>query len=295
MRPSRWRSSCARCRAAAVCERSAAARHRRLGLPGRRGRPPGGGRRLGRGRDEPSHARAGAARRARPGRRGGARRGACGPDCVIHTAYLQDGPDAWATNVDGSAHVATAAAAAGARLIHLSTDLVFDGRAGRPYREDDPAEPVHRVRPLEGRGRAGGAGGASGGDGRADVADLRRRGALGPRAAHPGRRRRPRPTWPSSPTSCAARCASATWRRPLLALAADAGAGPLHLAGADGVSRYEFACLVAAANGRPSAHLRTTTSAEVAPQRPRDCRLDCSRAARLLGGRLRGVRAVLGP
>ena len=24
------------------------------------------------------------------------------PGCVIHTAYLQDGPDAWATNVEGS-------------------------------------------------------------------------------------------------------------------------------------------------------------------------------------------------
>jgi dTDP-4-dehydrorhamnose reductase len=71
-------------------------------------------------------------------------------------------------------------------------------------------------------------------------------------------------------------------------------AGPLHLAGADGVSRYEFACLVAAANGRPSDHLRTATSAETAPHRPRDCRLDSSRAAALLGGPLPGVRAVLG-
>src|SRR6185312_12153036 len=64
------------------------------------------------------------------------------PDCVVHTAYLQDGPDAWATNVDGSANVAAAAAGRGARLIHLSTDLVFDGRAGRPYTEDDAVNPL---------------------------------------------------------------------------------------------------------------------------------------------------------
>ena len=75
----------------------------------------------------------------------------------------------------------------------------------------------------------------------------------------------------------------------LLALAGIAHAGPLHLAGADGVSRYELACLVAAANGRETGHLRTTTSAGVAPERPRDCRLDCSRAAALLGGPLPGV------
>jgi len=80
----------------------------------------------------------------------------------------------------------------------------------------------------------------------------------------------------------------------VLALAGVAHAGPLHLAGADGVSRYELACLVATANGRETAHLRTTTSAGMAPERPRDCRLDCSRAAALLGGPLPGVREILG-
>src|SRR5262249_12406900 len=48
------------------------------------------------------------------------------PHAVIHTAYLQDGPGAWEVTVDGAENVALAAAAAGARLIHLSTDVVFD-------------------------------------------------------------------------------------------------------------------------------------------------------------------------
>ncbi len=78
----------------------------------------------------------------------------------------------------------------------------------------------------------------------------------------------------------------------VLALAGITHAGPLHLAGADGVSRYELACLVAAANGRETAHLRTTMSAGMIPERPRDCRLDCSRAAALLGGPLPGVREI---
>jgi len=33
----------------------------------------------------------------------------------------------------GSGVVAKGARAVGARLVHLSTDVVFDGRAGRPY------------------------------------------------------------------------------------------------------------------------------------------------------------------
>ena len=30
----------------------------------------------------------------------------------------------------------------GARLVHLSTDVVFSGGLGRPLREDDPPDPV---------------------------------------------------------------------------------------------------------------------------------------------------------
>ena len=64
------------------------------------------------------------------------------PDAVVHTAYRQEPPEAWSTNVDGSEHVARAAAGAGARLVHLSTDVVFDGRKGAPYVEADPTDPV---------------------------------------------------------------------------------------------------------------------------------------------------------
>ena len=53
-------------------------------------------------------------------------------DAVVHTAYRQGGEDEWTTNVDGSAAVAAAAAAV-PRLVHISSDLVFDGSA-RPLR-----------------------------------------------------------------------------------------------------------------------------------------------------------------
>jgi dTDP-4-dehydrorhamnose reductase len=63
-------------------------------------------------------------------------------------------------------------------------------------------------------------------------------------------------------------------------------AGPLHVAGPEAVSRWEFAALVA---GRPVA------GAPAPPGRPLDCRLDCGRAAALLATRLRGVRSVFAP
>ena len=45
-------------------------------------------------------------------------------------------------NVDGARLVAQAASEIGARVVHISTDFVFDGEANRPYRTDDPARPL---------------------------------------------------------------------------------------------------------------------------------------------------------
>ena len=50
--------------------------------------------------------------------------------------------DADRVNRQGPAHLAAAAAAAGAALIHLSTDYVFDGSGRRPYRANDPVAPL---------------------------------------------------------------------------------------------------------------------------------------------------------
>jgi dTDP-4-dehydrorhamnose reductase len=45
-------------------------------------------------------------------------------------------PQAFAVNAAGAANVARACALAGARLVHVSTDYVFDGAAEQPYPED---------------------------------------------------------------------------------------------------------------------------------------------------------------
>ena len=71
------------------------------------------------------------------------------PDVVINTAAFtavdaaEDCPDeADRINAEAAGEIAAACASAGARLIHLSTDYVFDGTSDRPYREDDPVAPL---------------------------------------------------------------------------------------------------------------------------------------------------------
>ena len=71
------------------------------------------------------------------------------PDAVVNAAAFtavdqaEDEPErAEQVNARAPAALARAAAAAGARLIHLSTDYVFDGRADAPYPETAPTNPV---------------------------------------------------------------------------------------------------------------------------------------------------------
>ena len=66
------------------------------------------------------------------------------PAVIVHTAAANPGyggADFEAVNTDGSGHVARAAAACGARLVHISTDVLFDGKQGN-YAEDDPPVPI---------------------------------------------------------------------------------------------------------------------------------------------------------
>ena len=71
------------------------------------------------------------------------------PGIVINSAAIADvdfcelNPEqAFAVNAEGAKNVADAAAAAGALLIHISTDYVFDGEKGSAYTEEDRPNPV---------------------------------------------------------------------------------------------------------------------------------------------------------
>jgi dTDP-4-dehydrorhamnose reductase len=75
--------------------------------------------------------------------------GSMRPDIVIHAAALtnvdlceEDPGLADAVNAIGTGNVADAAERAGAHLVYVSTDYVFDGRGSRPYRESDATNPV---------------------------------------------------------------------------------------------------------------------------------------------------------
>jgi dTDP-4-dehydrorhamnose reductase len=64
------------------------------------------------------------------------------PEVIVNCAGLTDvdgcerAPEqAWVANVEGVASLARLARGAGAHLVHVSTDYVFDGEAG-PYRPD---------------------------------------------------------------------------------------------------------------------------------------------------------------
>lgn len=50
--------------------------------------------------------------------------------------------DAFAINADGAGNVAAAAAHIGARIIHISTDYVFNGEKKEPYVESDATGPI---------------------------------------------------------------------------------------------------------------------------------------------------------
>jgi dTDP-4-dehydrorhamnose reductase len=71
------------------------------------------------------------------------------PDVVLNAAgYLavdkaeSDRDECMRVNAEGPRHLAQALVPGTARMLHLSTNYVFDGKSGAPYQPGDPAEPV---------------------------------------------------------------------------------------------------------------------------------------------------------
>ena len=71
------------------------------------------------------------------------------PDCVVNAAAYtavdkaeSERELAFAVNRDGAESLALAAQSVGARMIHVSTDFVFNGTKGSPYLVDDQPDPI---------------------------------------------------------------------------------------------------------------------------------------------------------
>ncbi len=208
-------------------------------------------------------------------------------------------------NVELPARVGRWCARAGARLVHVSTDLVF-GADGPPaaggFREQDPVSPAHRY----GRTKADGERallesfpdalvvrlpllfGDSGGRGL---------GASDSLLAALERGRQPTLFTDEWRTPLEVGCAA----RALVELAGGEVSGRLHVAGPERVSRSELGRAVLAARGRSRAEIadlvRAGTRAEagLAATRAADASLDSSRARSILATPLLGPRAGLDP
>ncbi|MDR0349694.1 MAG: dTDP-4-dehydrorhamnose reductase [Tannerella sp.] len=66
-------------------------------------------------------------------------------NCAAYTAVdkaEENADQALRLNCDALGHIGKVAKAADVKVIHISTDYVFDGTATRPYREDDPTNPT---------------------------------------------------------------------------------------------------------------------------------------------------------
>jgi dTDP-4-dehydrorhamnose reductase len=215
---------------------------------------------------------------------------AVAPDAIIHTAYRQHGDQAMAVNAIGAGHVAAAARAAGARLVHVSSDAIFAGDGDRALREGDA------VRPVTAYGVTKAAAEVAVQAAYPDALMVRTSLLLGGPGHAP------------SPHEALALAAARGERHAtfftdeirsaiavddlaaaLLELAAQEVGGPLHLGGADAVSRLELARLVVAAAGLDPDVL---TGAPAPPGRPRHCPLDSGVALARLRTRVRGAREL---
>ena len=219
------------------------------------------------------------------------------PDLILNAAALTD-VDGCERDPDACARVnrdaLRAPAASGIPLVHVSTDYVFDGAAG-PYAEDDPVNPLNAygrikleserivlagpprnlvVRTMWVWGTGQGA--------KQSFPDFVR-GRLA-KDGEGGAVRAVTDQW-GSPTR-AGDLATAIWK-----LVEGARTGLYHVAGADRVTRFEWARRVAKTHGLDATRVEPVTTAELnlPARRPLASGLRCDKLARDTGFRPRGL------
>jgi len=234
------------------------------------------------------------------------------PTVIVHTAALNpgQGDDFMGVNGVGTQNVAEAARALGARLIHVSTDVLFNGQKGN-YVEEDPPSPITPYgrskamaeREIEASGtqsiivRTSLIYGPSASareqldrEASWEAWDRQTRWVVGDlREGQPVRLFTDEmrcPIWVGSLASALLELAG----RPGLTAGRTA---VLHVAGSQPLSRYAFGVRLASFHGADPTGIVPALSQESGLDRPLDCTLDCSRARRLLEQPLPGVDEAL--
>ncbi|HEX5440453.1 MAG TPA: SDR family oxidoreductase [Ktedonobacterales bacterium] len=214
------------------------------------------------------------------------------PAAIVHTAYMNRGVALWATTADGAAYVALAAREMGARLVHISSDAVFDGTSN-PYTEAARPNPIT----LYGAAKA---------EAETAVSAIAHQAAIVRTSLIISRE-------PLDPqTRLVLDLATGLhsgylftdqYRCPIgaddlagaaLELAANDFAGVINVAGAEALTRYDLGCLIARAHQLDATKLAGASVATHTTPTVADVRLDSSLACSLLKTPLRGMRAWLG-
>lgn len=211
------------------------------------------------------------------------------PELIFHTAALNagDAEEMLKTNGFGSTYLAQGAESLDIRLVHLSSDVIFDGKRGN-YNEEDVPNPItpYAVSKAEAERGVLGSG--------ANAVLVRTSLIYGFKPLDPRTRAILRGEMLHLFTD-EMRCPIGVFNlaEALVELAEMDYRGVLNVAGAQPVSRYAFGVkLMEAMKGDPSTLIPTPSSAS-AVVRPMDCTLDISRAQKILKTKLMSVDEML--
>lgn len=214
------------------------------------------------------------------------------PDVIIHTAYIQAGPDLEQITTNASSAIAQIATHHAARLIHISSDAIFNGEKTEPYTEQDAPSPITPY----GHAKAQAEAYVSTYCPKALIVRTSLIYGGIHRSAHEelvlsALRGEHDIAFFTDEVRCPIVVSDLAGA--VLELASSQQYGILNIAGADSVSRADFAQLIAHANGYDPAGLRFARSADQTIKRPRNVALETSLARSLLKTRLRGVYEYL--
>ncbi|MEM9201555.1 MAG: sugar nucleotide-binding protein [Actinomycetota bacterium] len=205
------------------------------------------------------------------------------PEAVINAAYVQRGSHLDALTADLPGWVAERTATR-SRLVQLSSDVVFDGELGRPYREDDDPSPVNEYGAAKVRAERA----VAANDPHAVIVRTSLLwGGSGDGGSHMALVQKPGVRFftdeyrnPINVDSLAAACLELVDQPEI--------SGLLHIAGPDRVDRLTFARALAPLVGVDPHSLQGGSGAEQ-PGRPADVSLDSSLAESLLSTELQGL------